>query len=344
MDEKEKKKNLFCITVVLVIVLFFVHEILKSSERTYTVHPGDSWYGIAAEFNITPEELAEYNNRTIDEQLFADQKLKIPSTDNSVSASAGLVDEEEQLKENNRAEGSNNVQESEHDQIEEETITHIVSKGDTLYSIAKKYNMDINELIFMNKIEDPNVIYLGSELIIKTKDRKELLPFEPEEIEKTNTTEIEEKTDIKLINTVVELTTDSSEANSLYNIELACKCLDGYVLYPGETFSWAEVIGPADESQGYKVATVIADGKTSYAAGGGICLVSTAFMQAARTSGCEILERHDHGLPVSYAKPGDEATVSYGWLDLKFKNTSEDQAIVFKCSSNGQTCKVETFS
>lgn len=337
MDEKEKKKNIFYAIVLIVILLFLGYEILKSSEKTYTVLPGDSWYGIAEEFNITPEELAEYNNRTIDEQLFVDQKLKIPKLDNSVSANFA---DEEKLQETDDAEKNDSVNVPE-PELEPEKITHVVLKGDTLYSIARKYNMDINELIFMNKIEDPNVIYLGSELIIKINDRKELLPFEPEE---TNTTEIEEKTDIKLINSVVELTTDTTEANSLYNIELACKNLDGFVLYPGETFSWFDVVGPADESQGYKIATVIADGKTTFASGGGICLVSTALMQAARTSGCEILERHDHGLPVSYAKPGDEATVSYGWLDLKFKNTSEDQAIVFKCSSNGQTCKVETFS
>lgn len=343
MDEKEKKKNLFCATVLIVILLFLGYEILRSSEKTYTVLPGDSWSGIAAEFNITPEELAEYNNRTIDDQLYADQKLKIPSsTDNSVSASAGLVDAEEQLQEKNSASEPDisNAQEP-----EPEKITHIVSKGDTLFNISERYNVDIDELIFINKIENPNKIYLGSEIIIKIGDKREILPFEPEKIEpeETNTTEIEE-TDIKLINAVVELTTDTTEANSLYNIELACKNLDGFVLYPGETFSWFEVIGPADESQGYKVATVIADGKTSFASGGGVCLVSTALMQAARTSGCEIIERHDHGLPVSYAKPGDEATVSYGWLDLKFKNNSTKQAIIFRCSANGPTCKVETFS
>ncbi|MBE5806576.1 MAG: LysM peptidoglycan-binding domain-containing protein [Clostridiales bacterium] len=333
----EGKKNLFCITVVLVIVLFIVNEIIKSAEETYTVLPGDSWCGIAEQFNISPEDLAEYNGRSIDDQLFTDQKLKIPKSNNSVSANFA---DEEKLQETDDAEKNDSVNVPE-PELEPEKMTHIVSKGDTLYSIAKKYNVDINELIFINKIEDPNVIYLGSELIIKINDRKELLPFEPEETN-TTITEIEEKT--KLINSVVELTTDTTELNSLYNIELACKNLDGFVLYPGETFSWFEVIGPADESQGYKIATVIADGKTSYAAGGGICLVSTALMQAARTSGCEIIERHDHGLPISYAKPGDEATVSYGWLDLKFKNNSAEQAIIFKCSSNGQTCKVETFS
>ena len=41
---------------------------------------------------------------------------------------------------------------------------HIVKKGDTLYSIAKKYKLSCKRLIEINKIKDPNKIVIGQSL------------------------------------------------------------------------------------------------------------------------------------------------------------------------------------
>ena len=41
--------------------------------------------------------------------------------------------------------------------VEAPTSTHKVSNGDTLYSIAKRYNMDVNELAALNKIKGNNI-------------------------------------------------------------------------------------------------------------------------------------------------------------------------------------------
>jgi LysM repeat protein len=42
---------------------------------------------------------------------------------------------------------------------------HQVQKGDTLYSIAKKYKVDLHLIVQENKIEN-NTIFLGQNLII----------------------------------------------------------------------------------------------------------------------------------------------------------------------------------
>jgi LysM repeat protein len=42
---------------------------------------------------------------------------------------------------------------------------HIVKKGDTLYSISKKYKVDIKSLVQENQLEN-NTIFLGQNLII----------------------------------------------------------------------------------------------------------------------------------------------------------------------------------
>ncbi|XDD47565.1 peptidoglycan DD-metalloendopeptidase family protein [Leptospira sp. WS39.C2] len=44
----------------------------------YRVMKGDSWYGIARKRKVTPESLAKLNGRTIGENLYENEKLRIP--------------------------------------------------------------------------------------------------------------------------------------------------------------------------------------------------------------------------------------------------------------------------
>ena len=57
--------------------------------------------------------------------------------------------------------------------------------------------------------------------------------------------------------------------------------------------------------------------------GGGVCQVSTTLYQAALRSDMEITSRQNHGLPISYVPMGQDATVAYGYIDLKFRNNKE---------------------
>ncbi len=43
---------------------------------------------------------------------------------------------------------------------------YVVQKGDTLWSIAKRYNTTIEDLVAINEIEDPNKIYPGQKILI----------------------------------------------------------------------------------------------------------------------------------------------------------------------------------
>ena len=56
------------------------------------------------------------------------------------------------------------------EKIENKSVkTHQVIKGDTLYSISKKYNIDLETLVQKNQIID-NTIFLGQDLIIHTNE------------------------------------------------------------------------------------------------------------------------------------------------------------------------------
>ena len=47
-----------------------------------------------------------------------------------------------------------------------EDIVHIIEKGDTLYSISKKYNTPVDSILKKNNLSDPSKIKIGQKLII----------------------------------------------------------------------------------------------------------------------------------------------------------------------------------
>lgn len=58
---------------------------------SYRVTKGDSWFGIAKKFKISPETLAKLNGRTTKENLYEREVLRIPKGEEKVSVSAESV-------------------------------------------------------------------------------------------------------------------------------------------------------------------------------------------------------------------------------------------------------------
>ncbi len=50
--------------------------------------------------------------------------------------------------------------------IKKESTTYTIKKGDTLWSISRMYNITVSELVKINNITNPNLIYAGETLII----------------------------------------------------------------------------------------------------------------------------------------------------------------------------------
>ena len=112
----------------------------------------------------------------------------------------------------------------------------------------------------------------------------------------------------------------SRQNDRVYNIKLAAQKINNYKLNPGDTFSFNDVVGKRDEENGFKVAAVIVNGEDDKDVGGGVCQLSGTIFNAADKAGLDIVERHHHSKAVSYVPEGRDAAVSYGYLDLKFKN------------------------
>ncbi len=54
---------------------------------------------------------------------------------------------------------------------------------------------------------------------------------------------------------------------------------------------------------------------------GGLCQLSNSLYQAALRAGCDIVERHGHTAPVPNSPflPGEDATVYWNYVDLRFR-------------------------
>ncbi|HRY52886.1 MAG TPA: VanW family protein [Candidatus Portnoybacteria bacterium] len=112
-----------------------------------------------------------------------------------------------------------------------------------------------------------------------------------------------------------------STANRRINIKVGSTKLNGFLIKPGEEFSFGQNIGEIDAANGWVPELVIKNNQTIPEYGGGLCQVSTTLFRATINSGLKITERHPHAYPVKYYDPpGFDATVYPPSPDLKFIN------------------------
>lgn len=126
------------------------------------------------------------------------------------------------------------------------------------------------------------------------------------------------------------------------NLRLAAEKINGTVLMPGETFSYNTVVGERTIAAGYKEAAMYQNGEVVDGLGGGICQISTTLYNAVLYSNLEIVERRNHQFVPSYAKAGRDATVVYGSIDFKFKNT-RNYPVKILCTVSGGVAKCEIY-
>lgn len=126
------------------------------------------------------------------------------------------------------------------------------------------------------------------------------------------------------------------------NMEISAKKINGTVIKKGEEFSFNKIVGSPTEEKGYEKAGVFVNGKKVKGYGGGNCQVSTTIYNVAlKVKGIKITERHEHGKEVGYVKKGDDATVAYDTLDLKFKNnTDNDIKLLVEVTEDKVTAKI----
>ncbi|TYR77354.1 hypothetical protein FZC79_00590 [Rossellomorea vietnamensis] len=122
----------------------------------------------------------------------------------------------------------------------------------------------------------------------------------------------------------------------VHNIKLASDAINNQVVFPGETFSFNQVVGKRTVSKGYLPAPVIIKGELSEGIGGGICQVSSTLFNAVDRAGVKILERYSHSRRVPYVPPKRDATVSWYGPDFTFRNQHNQPLLIRSMVLGGQ--------
>lgn len=119
----------------------------------HKVRKGENATEIARKYQISLDDLSEWNKKANLKKLLVGSKLKIEKTIKEVKPQLMPV----QNKSNHSE--------------EEEAFVHKLKKGETLLQLTRKYNVSLNDLRAWNNLEDDNVL-IGQEIKIKTEKSK----------------------------------------------------------------------------------------------------------------------------------------------------------------------------
>ena len=113
------------------------------------------------------------------------------------------------------------------------------------------------------------------------------------------------------------------------NIGQASRYMNGTLIMPGGTYSMNDTVKERTAANGYTIGFVIgAGGQFKHDYGGGVSTATTAMWTAAFYSNMERVEQRAHSFWISRYTPGLEATVSWGSLDLKWRNPNSTAVFI----------------
>ncbi|MEA2023972.1 MAG: VanW family protein [Actinomycetota bacterium] len=157
---------------------------------------------------------------------------------------------------------------------------------------------------------------------------------------------------------VSKFTTNTPGRNRVHNIHLMADTIDEHVVFPGQTFSINEVVGPRTEAKGYLEDCAIINGAVVCEGhpaniGGGVSQFSTTFYNAVFYGCYEDVEHKPHSLYFPKYPEVIEATMGYPSPDVKFRNNSDAPVIIraaytdstvtvlFYGNNGGKTCTAD---
>ncbi|WP_443750400.1 VanW family protein [Asticcacaulis solisilvae] len=111
------------------------------------------------------------------------------------------------------------------------------------------------------------------------------------------------------------------QLGKVQNLRIGAKAIDGARLEAGQVFSFWAQVGRPTRARGFVEGRELRQGCIIPTVAGGLCQLSNSLFRAARHAGCEIVERHGHTAPIpnSPFPPGEDATVFWNYVDLRFR-------------------------
>lgn len=225
-------------TIVLISILFIASFSLFG-DTTHKVEKGDTLYSISRKYSVTVSELRAANKLSESDVIKIGQVLVIPGSGNTQTKT--------ETKTSSTAKDTTTS-----------TQTYVIQKGDTLYGIARKFNMKINDLLEINGLTKESVIKVGQKLKVTTTSTA--TSTEKSAASTTTTTKTETKApDTRTYGTTVEsdtstiwpvknptVTTVKGKASGVTlsaQINESVKCIrEGTVMYVGVYRGFGQVV------------------------------------------------------------------------------------------------------
>ncbi|MGI8822505.1 MAG: VanW family protein [Acidimicrobiia bacterium] len=123
------------------------------------------------------------------------------------------------------------------------------------------------------------------------------------------------------------------------NIKLIAADINNTIVWPGQTFSLNDAVGPRTEEKGYLPAPMILAGEIVDDIGGGVSQFATTFFNAVFFGCYEDVTHTPHSYYFSRYPEGREATISWPSPDLRFRNDS-DALILIKAYASDNAVTV----
>jgi LysM repeat protein len=117
----------------------------STSAQTYTVHDGDTLWGIAARYGLSASYLAQVNGISDPNLIFTGDVLRLGQPGQSSGSGTGTGTGTE-------TRGGSSA--------------YTVRDGDTLYAIAIRFGTTVSELESLNHFTDPNLIFTGQRVVL----------------------------------------------------------------------------------------------------------------------------------------------------------------------------------
>lgn len=168
-------RRLYIFIVILTLATFIAGNIY--ADTTYTIKKGDNPYKIAKKFKVKTQDIIKVNNLRPD-NLKPGTKITIPSSKKEAPHKNKLTSLESPhtpLPEAGKkgagvdfkgGKGGFSGDNIETVKRQEDSLYHIVKRGDTLFSLSKKYSMSISEVKEINNLRSTK-LRIGQKLFVK---------------------------------------------------------------------------------------------------------------------------------------------------------------------------------
>lgn len=126
-------KKFICFSFLIIFLVLGITSVFSQSTVKHIVHKGETLYAISKKYNVTVDQLCVANKFAKDTVLKIGQVLIVPTTAEPVA----IAKPKETLP--------------------QETDTYTVKAGDTLYSIAKRWDITVEILKILNQMSGTNI-------------------------------------------------------------------------------------------------------------------------------------------------------------------------------------------